>query len=265
MNKISRDLELEKQLDAYVKGKLSEEQALQLWEKLLKRPKYIELLETELGVRSILQEDGSLYKPERKGVAGYLYKYWHWAAAAASIVILAVTLSYFPFNTEPTIAELIPDNIDLKENLITSEIIRSQNSQVSPGDSLLNYGFTKAMDGDIEGALETYDEIINSFDDMSTVAEAYLNKGIIYYNLDDFEKAVSSFQMVIEKEEDKRAFIREKAYWYLGNGEAHLENYREAREAMQNAYEMNGLYRDPAYRMIQRLEDNIQEQNKLPA
>jgi tetratricopeptide (TPR) repeat protein len=121
------------------------------------------------------------------------------------------------------------------------------------------------MDGDIEGALETYDEIINSFNDMSTVAEAYLNKGIIYYNLDDFEKAVSSFKMVIEKEEDKRAFIREKAFWYLGNGEAHLENYREARQAMQNAYEMNGLYRDPAYRMIQRIEDKIQEQNKLPA
>ncbi len=34
---MSRDLELEQQIDAYIKGKLTEEEAQRLWEELLKR------------------------------------------------------------------------------------------------------------------------------------------------------------------------------------------------------------------------------------
>lgn len=50
---MQRDLELEKQIDAYLKGNLSEDEALKLWERLFKDPDYIQLMKTELALKSI--------------------------------------------------------------------------------------------------------------------------------------------------------------------------------------------------------------------
>lgn len=53
---MQRDLELEKQIDAYLKGNLSEDEILKLWEKLFLNPDYIQLLKTELAIKSIFKD-----------------------------------------------------------------------------------------------------------------------------------------------------------------------------------------------------------------
>lgn len=55
MTTLSRDIELEKRIDAYIKGKLNKTQFLHLLQDLASHPIYLELLETELKVKEAVQ------------------------------------------------------------------------------------------------------------------------------------------------------------------------------------------------------------------
>ncbi len=267
MNEMSRDLELEKQIDAYIKGKLSEKEAHQLWEKLLKRPDYIELLETELGLKSIMQDrstgDAS-QSPARENTVIYsLHKSWKWMAAAAAVALLVVSVNVFQADTNRSVTELAEQNFNLAENLSSAQILRDQKSEVSTSDSLLNRGFEAAISGEVSRALQVYDEIIEEYGDKPAAVQAYLNKGIIQYNSGDFGKSIQSFEAVIQNVKDKKV-VEEKAYWYMGNAYINIENLSDARDAIHNAYAMDGIYRKPAFRLLRKLDyqlDNIDLDN----
>lgn len=264
MNKMSRDLELEKRIDAYVKGKLSEEQAMELWEELLERPDYIELLKTELGVKSIFEQragndkttNGSSAEEER--VVYSLQKYWKWMAAAAAIVILVVAVNVLRDNTNPSLNNLAVKKFKLTETLSSAKILRSQTATLSPADSLLNRGFEAAIAGDIDKALATYDKIINGYGDDPAVVKAYLNKGLIQYNSGQYQQSVSAFKHVLAKVSDNNPVLKEKAYWYLGNAYINTDHLKEARDAIHKVYIMEGIYRKSAKRVLKKLDDKLQ-------
>ncbi|MDZ7682901.1 MAG: hypothetical protein U5J63_14595 [Fodinibius sp.] len=123
MNNMSRDLELEQKIDAYLKGKLTEEEAQQLWEKLLERPDYIELLETELGVKSILAKKSDSNEQdstsaEERSIIYRLKTSKRWIAAAAAVAILVVAINFLQLNTSDTVGDLALKNISVTENLV---------------------------------------------------------------------------------------------------------------------------------------------------
>lgn len=263
MGNESRDIELEKQIDAYVKGKLTEEQARQLWAKLLLRPDYIELLETELGVKTILDKQAAEKESENAGAAepgGVVYKMrrsWKWmSAAAAAVILLVVSVTLFQSESEQTLKQLTLAEINIVENLSSAPVVRSDTQQQTAVDSMLNRGYQFAISGDLDGALKIYDRIIEQYGESTVVAEAYLNKGIIQFNRDDYAAAITAFRSVLQNVRENPV-TEEKAYWYLGNAYVHTEDLELAREAINNAYTMDGIYRESASRLLHRLDQEL--------
>lgn len=259
MNNTSRDLELEKKIDAYIKGKLSEEEALQLWEQLLKRPDYIELLETELGVKSILENRSSdsdsdnTTSAEQSSIIYSLHRSKKWLGAAAAVAVLVVAVNFFQIDTNQKMGDLTLGEINVAENLSSAPILRTQKSDITPADSLLNRGFQEAISGNVTRALQLYDQIIANHAGESAAVQAYLNKGIIQYNAGQFGESIASFEAVLEHV-DNDPVVTEKAYWYLGNAFINIEKLSEARDAIHQVYSMDGIYRKSAFRLLRKLD-----------
>jgi hypothetical protein len=55
MTEETRNTELEKKIDAYIKGNLSNDEVKSLWVDLLRQPEYISLLKTEIDVTRLHQ------------------------------------------------------------------------------------------------------------------------------------------------------------------------------------------------------------------
>jgi tetratricopeptide (TPR) repeat protein len=272
MNKMSRDIELEQEIDAYVKGKLSEEEAQRLWEKLLQHPGYIELLKTELGVKSILKKRSSSSNStpdEENGIIYSIQRSWKWMATAAAVALLVVSINFFQLDTSASLQSEVPSQFNLAENLSSAEVFRSQKTETLPADSLLNRGFEAALSGDISKAIAVYDKIISKYGDEPAATKAYLNKGIIQYNSGGFGESIKSFKAVIDRDA-KREVLKEKAYWYMGNAYINIEQLEKARKAIHKVYSMDGIYRQPSFRLLKKLDykmgnvdfDNFEEQMK---
>ncbi|WP_372637805.1 tol-pal system YbgF family protein [Fodinibius sp.] len=254
---MARDVELEKKIDAYIKGHLTEEQAQELWEELLKNPGYIELLNTEISVRAMVVEDGSRESSSgtkrQHTLIHSLQNSWKWAAAAVAIIIVAVAVNFFLTDAEQTLDELALNEIPLSESLASAPALRSGQVRSIPGDSLLNQGFKAAISGDISKAMELYDAIIKEYPDQPAAVQAYLNRGIIQFNRSDYEGAIASFREVVGKAEEQ-SFLREKGYWYLGNAYINTDSLSRAHEAISEVFYMEGIYRNPAGDILQELD-----------
>lgn len=257
---MSRDVELEKQIDAYLKGHLSEEQAQKLWEKMLKNPEYIELLNMEIAVQSMVTEpDSGEYSSDtenRQAIIHSLQNSWTWIAAVAAIIIVAVAVNFFRMDSEQTLDELVLNEISLSESLASAPTLRSDQMQVAPADSMLNQGFKAAISGDVSEAMDLYNDIVKEYPDQPAAVQAYLNKGIIKFNRSNYEGAIASFREVVSKAEET-SFLREKGYWYLGNAYVNTDSLSRARDAILETYSMDGIYRNPSADLLQKLDEQL--------
>ncbi|MDZ7692214.1 MAG: tetratricopeptide repeat protein [Balneolaceae bacterium] len=254
MNHQSGDIDIIKQIDAYLKGQLSEEEAEVFWVELLKNPEYIEYLETELAVKSILEErKREKDAPDEAGTAGTTpQNKWKWIAAAASVAILVVAVNFFRMDTS-TLQEQAINSINMTTQLSAPMVMRSENSELVGADSLMNIGFEAALSGDVERALQMYREVIKKYKNEPAAAKAYLNIGIIQYNKGAYPEASTAFERALAVvKEDK--VLQEKAYWYLGNAYINLDQLTKAREAIQNTYSFDGVYRKAAFRLLRKLD-----------
>lgn len=257
----SRDLDLEKQIDAYIKGHLSAEEAENLWKALLMRPDYIELLETELYIKQIMEEQESaegepVSASPKNGFGRRFRPSWKWLAAAASVAILIISINFFQGEQEKSLQEMVLGEINVVENLASPEVMRSQGSEISAIDSLLNLGFKAAISGDVDKALGFYNNVIDNYGNAPNVSMAYLNLGIIQYNRGNYGEASAAFKNSIQKVQDDR-ILEEKAYWYLGNSYVNMDRLKEGREAIISAFRMNGIYKNPAERLLQKLDTEL--------
>lgn len=262
----SRDLDLEKQIDAYIKGRLTEDKVEDLWIELLKRPKYIQRLETELSIKLIIEEQLEAEKEDIIPAASVsdskdsdpsFIRSWKWLAAAASVAILVIAINFFTYDSGQTIQQLTLGEINLVENLASPEVMRAQGaSENTDLDSLLNLGFKAAISGDKDRALEIYTQVARDYQDDPKAAMAHLNVGIISYNAQDYEEASAAFSEAIEQVADDRV-LEEKAYWYLGNAYVNMDRLEEARTAIEQAYAFEGIYQKPASRLLQKLDEEL--------
>lgn len=262
----SRDLNLEKKIDAYIKGRLTKEEVEDLWIELLKRPDYIYRLETELSIKRIYEQESKDAKEETAGAAvtsisqGPLMKSWKWLAAAASVAILVIAINFLQSDSDKTLRELAVREINIVENLASPEVMRAQKVEVTSADSLLNLGYKAAISGDLEEAMKIYNEVVSTYQETPQAAMAYLNIGIIDYNAERYESASGAFEDAISRIAND-PLVEEKAYWYLGNSFVNLGKLEQAREAIAKTYSMDGMYKKPALRMLEKLNAELGDED----
>jgi hypothetical protein len=51
--------------------------------------------------------------------------------------------------------------------------------------------------------------------------------------------------------------ITEKAYWYMGNALVNIGELEAAQEAVFQAYQLDGIFRNPAFRLLKKLSDDL--------
>lgn len=258
MNNNSRDIDLEQKVDAYVKGRLSEEEAEQLWVELMKHPEYIALLQTEIDLSRTYQQPS--------GKNSY---YWKWIAAAAAVILLVVTINVLSPNKPGPISIWTHSNIGIAENMASAEVTRSATTALDPADSLLNTGFKAALSGRVDEAMNIFQGVVKQYDTTRAASKAHLNLGILQYNAGKYSKCVDSFNNAISTAGDDSLLI-ERSYWYLSNAFVNTNQLKQARKAVEQAFSMGDIYKKQSFKLLKRLDyelgnidfDNFEQQMK---
>lgn len=266
----NRNIEITKQIDAYLRGELSEQEVHEFWVKLLKQPKLLELLETEAALKDIYKEKQSAIGPdseERTNRTEEESRRWYTSsknfigvAIAASVAIL---LSIVFMLQEPEVKkgrELAINKIAVTR-MESPQIQRSESQQVSPIDSLLSLGLQAAFNNNLTEAERIYRAIIKRFDSEPSIAMAHLNLGIINYNLRNYKKAITNFENALQVP-GINILVTEKAYWYMGNAYLNLDNWQKARDAVYQAYVEHGVFRNPAGNLLNTIDERLSEGEK---
>lgn len=244
MNNKSRDIQLEKQIDAYIRGHLTEDEIDLLWVELLKKPRYIDLLETELHVRAVIKQR------KQATPIHFFTKYWKWMVAAAFVGVLVVALNLIG---DSEVEKLALTSINVTEHLASVDVIRTKEPDLTEAEVLLNAGFKAAVSGRTSHALQSFERITGNYaSDVPTVSQAYYNIGILHYNSGNFTEAAASFIQALERREGDTVF-EEETRWFLAHTYLQLNQAKQARKELEQVYSMDGMYRRQASNMLEKL------------
>jgi len=239
-------------IDAYVKGTLNEEEVEQLWIDIAKDPVLLERLKTEVNLKKVIEDRNALLRTTSGG--GWYVKIptfiWHIAAVFIIIVIGLVQFLKVDSAENPelfTISEISAAQLE------TSDGLRVDNLSFTKADSLLNLGFKAAASNNYKEALMHYDSVIQLQTGDRNFSKAHFNNGVIFFNNGDYPEAKSSFQTTLSYLEDY-PMLKEKTFWFLSNTHLKLGELEEARNTVSKVYEMNGLFRKDAYRLLRKLD-----------
>ncbi len=246
-------IDIRKSIDAYIKGSLSEDQINKLWVEFAKQPELLNDLELEVGVKEILEKELNLGAVKNKVTK--TLPFWTWHAAAAAILILVVGIQFLQIPSRSNLDQFLEYSIK-SDQLETSDGIRSKDMTVFGADSILNLGFNEFVNGNTDRALTLFNEVISEYDYEPYGSKAYLNKGIVYYNESSFDSAIVAFEASLGRVSDSK-MIEEKAFWYLGNALANIEKFEDARNAIYQAYSLEGVFRKPAFLLLQKLNYDL--------
>ena len=245
--------DIQKRIDAYIKGSLTEDQINDLWVEFAKQPELLNDLELEVGVRELIKEGFSNKSSTRATI--FSLPNWKWHAAAAAVLILVFGIQFFQIPSKSDLDQFLVSSIN-SDQLETADGIRSKELSLFDADSILNLGFNEFVNGNSNRALSLFNEVISEFDFEPYGSKAYLNKGIVYYNESSYDSAIVAFKASIDRVSDSR-MIEEKAYWYLGNALANVGEFEDARQAIFHAYSLEGVFRKPAFLLLQKINYDL--------
>lgn len=248
----SRENNIRKQVDAYVKGQLGEAEIQELWVEFAKDPDLLELLELEVSIKAIIEKE--IAAPKKQAVVKKLPS-WTWHAAAAAVIVIVALVQFFRVETPTELSQFVVQQIS-PNNLETAIVTRDSKTTMTAADSLLNLGFEATISGNDDRAMELFDRVISNFDEEPYGSKAFLNKGIILYNDAKYEAAIEAFKQTVTRSKNSR-MIAEKANWYLGNAFINVGQLQEAQQAIFEAYQLEGVFRNPAFRLLKKLSNDL--------
>ncbi len=263
MTESKRNITLEKKIDAYANGHLSEAQADELWAQLLEQPDYIEYLKTEIALTHIyhseksghlrlVEDDKSQHQKKQKPESTGAIRWW-WFAAAAAIVLIVVFTNLFINNPENNIRQWSETQIGLAENLASIPVTRAL-KQIPTADSLLNAGFRTAINENTQKAIGIYRLVLEKYHQPKIVAKANLNLGILQYNNSSYKASIQYFTDAIARAGNLN-LLKERAYWYMGNAYINIHQLAHARQAIISAHSIGKIYKNKESKLLKRLND----------
>jgi TolA-binding protein len=248
----SREQDIRKQIDAYVKGQLGEAEIQELWVEFAKNSELLELLQLEVHVKELIEKE--MAAPQKQATIKRLPS-WTWQAAAAAVIVIVGLVQFFRVETPTELSQFVVQQIS-PNNLETAAVTRDTKATMTTADSLLNMGFEATISGDDDRALELFERVITNFDEEPYGSKAFLNKGIILYNDAKYEAAIEAFKQTVSRAANSR-MIAEKANWYLGNALINVGQLQEAQQAIFEAYQLEGVFRNPAFRLLKKLRNDL--------
>lgn len=250
-------------IDLYIQGKLSQDEIDELWKIFLKHPEYYNWLETEVHLRSLIRKGKKpRFDPETGGPSNpstiHSYKGWFYAAAAA--VVLALGLQFFSLQQPGSVPGLAVAEIE-QSHLMGADVLRSGSEPNESINIAINNALATAYAGETARAIQQFKDILNQSPSEQQRARVEMNLGILMYNEGHYESAKTHFKSVTEIEvlEDHQ---KEKSWWFLGNAYLNLDQPGKAREAVFNAYSLNGQFQAAALALLKKLDLRL---GKIPS
>lgn len=250
-------IQLLEKIDRYIEGDLSQDEIDDLWKEFLKNPEWYNWFETELHLRSLIKKGKKPHFNTVEEPSGSIHqltlkKYSGWIYAAAAAVIVAIGLQFFSFDQGEPLPSLAFSEIE-QSNLIGADVLRSDDRPAENLDVAINDALASAYEGETVQAIEQFQELLHQSPNNQQQARIEMNLGILFYNSGDYESAKTHFQSITEIESIED-YQKEKSWWFLGNALLNLDEPRSAREAVFNAYSMNGRYQSAALSLLEKLD-----------
>lgn len=225
----------------YVFGELSEQQTDELWALFIEYPEYLDYLKTVQALKKVATEEQKQTKIHK------LTAYKYITAAAVFLILGFSSLTYFLAPDEAAIQTFSAiDNIEL-------DIVRSADP-AQEHIHKLQTAITHSVKGEHDVALELLEDVINNPENQQQKHEATMLQGIIYFNLDRFEAALTSFNYII-KASNVNPLMLEQAYWYGANAYSHLGKVEQSAEFTKRVLELDGSFSRVAARKMQNLTE----------
>ncbi|MDZ7717933.1 MAG: hypothetical protein U5K72_03810 [Balneolaceae bacterium] len=249
-------IQLLEKIDQYIKGELSQDEIDELWKQFLQHPEWYDWFETELHLRSLIKKkkrpNFNTDNAANRSTNPNLKKYRRWIYAAAAAVLLAIGLQFFGYEQSEPVSGFALAEID-QSNLIGADVLRSDDIPAGELDVAINEALATAYEGETEEAIAEFQELLAESPNNQQQARIEMNLGILFYNSGDYESAKNHFRSIVEIE-NIEDYQKEKAWWFLGNAHLNVEEPRAAREAVFNAYSMNGRYQSAALALLKKLD-----------
>lgn len=239
---------IERLLDAYRAGQLSQAEVDQLWLEMLEHPEYLEDLKNAVNLEAIAEEYKNEtitgYAAEKKSSARLFIQYRSWVPWAAAVVLLTGVLSLFTLFRDSSFLDPQP----------LHEIELNQFRTSAVPEVVFERDLQKAVH---LASKEEYDEAMSLIDELSAKdltedqrINLLVNRGSIYYNRGDYYAARETFERILQEYEALHILTREQTHWFLANTYLQIRRPEQAAIHMKKTFELNGAYRRLAERHL---------------
>ena len=239
-SKINKDLE--RQIDLYVNGKLTDEQVDELWAELIQDEYYLDYTKSVANLKVVIEQNR---KNNASAPVHSLRKYISYGAAAAVALIIGVMgiLNYSSNNLNTTDLEALTwMDYGTVRNPEASADILTDNEIIRRAISLTN-------DGNTDEAIDLLKDELSKVSSATDIAEISLTLGSIQYNYGNYSEALISFRQVVNQENIDTKIL-EKGWYYLGNTFIQLDKLDDAKLAFEKTIDIDQQYSRVAQRYL---------------
>ncbi len=240
------DRDLERKIDLYINGKLSQEEVDELWAELIQDEYYLDYTKSVANLKSVIESE----RKSSQTAPTYTLRRVATYGVAAAIAIIIGVMGVLNFNSNSATTNGLE-----AVNWIEYDTYRSSNdSPAITNNEVIKTAIRLANDGNTEEAIELLENEITIETDKEVLAELSLSLGSIQYNYGDYTNALENFERVVSQT-DINSLILEKGYWYLANTQIQLDNLGEAEVSLQKTLDIDGQYSRVAERYLNALSN----------
>jgi tetratricopeptide (TPR) repeat protein len=235
--------EIERKIDLYISGRLTQPQIDNLWVEMIEYPEMLSYLKTSASIKDLVSgTQGSINSDSVSTIVPVtpiktVANLRTFMAAALLLIAMGLGSLYYMSSSEVDINRVYGP-------LETLELIayRSASSpEVDEARRQLNDAVDLALSGNTPLALQLLVQITESTSTDDLKAEANMNIGIIEYNNQEFAEAIVSFKQSLSLNHSNPQ-LYERAMWNLSHSHMAVGNTVEAKVSLQHVIDLDGAH-----------------------